>query len=68
MIDPNMSPVEILRMALEREKETFQFYSEAAKVSTDPASKVTFQAMADEEKRHIQQLEEELDRWYQSDN
>jgi len=68
MIDPNMSPVEILRLALEREKAAFQFYSEAAEVATDPASRVTFGTLADEEKRHIQRLEEELDRWYQSDN
>lgn len=68
MIDPNLKPVEILRLALERERETFEFYSEAARVATDPASKVTFRAMAEEEQRHIQRLEEEIDRWYQSDN
>lgn len=68
MIDPNMKPVEILRMALEREKDAFRFYSEAAKVSTDPASQATFRAMAEEEKEHIQKLEEEIDRWYQNDN
>ena len=68
MIDPNLKPVDILRLALERERDAFQFYSEAAGVSTDPASKATFLEMAEEEKRHIQQLEEELDRWYQSDN
>lgn len=68
MIDPNMKPIDILRLALEREKDAFKFYSEAARVSTDPASKATFQEMAEEEQRHIQQLEGELDRWYQSDN
>ncbi len=68
MIDPAMKPVDILRLALEREKAAFQFYEEAARVSSDPASRVTFLDLAEEEKRHIRQLEEELDRYYQGDN
>ncbi|MEJ2366901.1 MAG: ferritin family protein [Acidobacteriota bacterium] len=68
MIDPNMMPIDILRMALEREKEAYEFYSEAARISSHAPSKNTFLEMAAEEKRHIHQIEEELDRYFQGDN
>jgi len=67
-IDPNTEPVEILRMALAREKEAYAFYTEAAQVAKHPATKATLLEMAEEEKRHIHQLEEELDRFYTADN
>ncbi len=68
IFDENTEPVEILRMALEREKEAYAFYSEAAKAAKHPATKATLLEMAEEEKRHMQQLEEELDRFYTADN
>lgn len=67
-IDPNTEPVEILKMALQKEKEAFAFYTEAAAVARHPAAKATLQAMAEEEERHIRHLEEELDRFFFTDN
>lgn len=66
--DPDTEPIEILRMALEREKEAYAFYSEAAQAAKHPATKATLLEMAQEEKRHIHQLEEELDRFFTADN
>ncbi len=66
--DPDTEPIEILRMALEREKEAYAFYTEAAKAANHPATRATLLEMAEEEKRHIQQLEDELDRFYTADN
>ena len=37
-IDPNLLPVDILRMALEREKEAYAFYTEAAGLVAIPTS------------------------------
>ena len=47
-MDPNMSPADILRMALEKEKEALRFYEEASAIVSHAAAKVTLQAMAEE--------------------
>jgi rubrerythrin len=67
-IDPNIEPIEILRMALAREKEAHAFYKEAAGIVKHPAAKSTLLEMAEEEARHIRQLEEALDRNFYADN
>ena len=67
-IDPNTPPIDILRMALEREKAAHAFYVEAAAAARHPATKQTLQEMAEEEAGHIRHLEEQLDRFFYSDN
>jgi len=67
-IDPNTPPIDILRMAIEREKAAHAFYLEAAAVAQHPATKQTLKEMAEEEERHIHQLEEQLDKFFYQDN
>ena len=67
-IDPNTEPLEIIKMALEREKEAYAFYKEAAEAAQHPAAKATLLEMAAEEKQHIRQLEEVLDKHFYQDN
>ena len=67
-IDPNIEPIEILRMALERERAAHAFYKEAAAVVKHPAAKSTLLDMAAEEEEHIRRLEEALDRNFYADN
>ena len=47
-IDPNTPPIDILRMALEREKAAHAFYVEAAAAAQHPATKQTLLEMASE--------------------
>jgi rubrerythrin len=67
-IDANMTPVEVLRLALEREKQALAFYTEAAEQCHHPAAKATFLEIAEEEKRHMRRIEEDLDRYFYQDN
>ncbi len=67
-IDPNTPPIDILRMALEREKKAHAFYKEAAAVAQHPATKQTLLEMAEEEERHVRHIEEQLDRFFYADN
>lgn len=67
-IDPNTPPIDILRMAIEREKAAHAFYKEAAAVAKHPATQQTLLEMAEEEEGHIRHLEEQLDKFFYSDN
>lgn len=67
-INPNTPPVDILRMAIEREKAAHAFYQEAAGVAQHPATKQTLLEMAAEEEGHIRHLEEQLDKFFYADN
>ncbi len=67
-IDPNLQPIDVLRMALEKEKEAFAFYSEAAGMVNNPVTKSTLLEMAEEEKAHIKKIEGVLDRYFYRDN
>lgn len=67
-IDPNMTPVEVLRLALEKEKQALAFYLEAAEQCKHPATQVTLKEMAEEERLHIRRIEENLDRYFYQDN
>jgi len=67
-IDPNTPPIDILRMAIEREKAAHAFYEEAAVVAQHPATKQTLMEMAEEEERHVHRLEEQLDKFFYQDN
>jgi len=67
-LDPNMTPVEVLRLALEKEKQALAFYMEAAEHCHHPATRATFLEMAEEEKSHMRRIEEDLDRYFYQDN
>lgn len=67
-IDPNTEPLEIIKMALEREREAYAFYNEAAAAAQHAAAKATLLEMAAEEQQHIRRLEEVLDKHFYQDN
>lgn len=64
MITKDTTPAEALKRAIEKEKMSHQFYTQAAKVVTNPATKAMFEALAEEELRHLKRLEALYDREY----
>jgi rubrerythrin len=56
------TPIEIIRMALEREKEAVQEYTEFAKTAEDPSIRKMFLFLIEEEKRHVKLLQEEIEK------
>jgi len=64
MIDETTTPQEAIRVAMEREKAAYEFYSRAAKIAKYPGTKQMFESLAQEELRHRRMLEEELNQDY----
>ncbi len=64
MIDERTTPEEAVRLAIEREKAAYEFYTKAAKVAKYPGTREMFEALAREELGHRQRLEEELNKDY----
>lgn len=64
MIDPTTTPEEAVRMAIEREKTAYDFYTQAAKVAKFPGTREMFESLAQEELRHRLLLEAELNKDY----
>ncbi len=64
MIDETTTPEEAIRVAIEREKAAYEFYSQAAKIAKYPGTKEMFESLAKEELRHRRMLEEELNKDY----
>lgn len=62
MIDETTTPEEAIRMAIEREKGAHEFYNQAAKIAKYPGTRQMFEALAKEERKHRQILEDELAR------
>ncbi|HEU5360459.1 MAG TPA: ferritin family protein [Candidatus Deferrimicrobiaceae bacterium] len=56
------NPIDVIRMALEREKAAVRDYSEFAKAAKEPSIREMFLFLADEEKKHVKLLLEEIDR------
>lgn len=56
------NPIEIIRMALEREKEAVQEYSEFARTAEDASIREMFLFLIEEEKRHVKLLQEEIEK------
>jgi len=56
------SPMDVIRMALDREKVAYRSYTEYARVATEPAIKELFQFLAEEEKKHVKLLREEIEK------
>lgn len=52
--------VELLELALQREKDSYSFFKESAKAVDEPTVKMLFDLFAIEEERHIARVEFEL--------
>ena len=57
-----VNPMDVIRMALDREKAAYRSYTEYARIATEPAIKELFQYLAGEEKKHVKLLQEEIER------
>ncbi|HEY7528488.1 MAG TPA: ferritin family protein [Candidatus Deferrimicrobiaceae bacterium] len=57
-----ISPIEIIRMALQREKDAVRDYTEYAKTAEDPSIREMFVFLAGEEKKHVRLLEAEVEK------
>ncbi|NNG47589.1 MAG: hypothetical protein HKM86_10815 [Deltaproteobacteria bacterium] len=56
------NPIDVMRMALEREKMAVRDYSEFAKTAKEPSIREMFEYLAEEERKHVKLLEDEIDR------
>ena len=56
------NPMDVIRMALEREKMAVREYSEFARTAGEPSIREMFEFLAEEEKKHVKLLEEEIER------
>ena len=59
---PLPNPLDVIRMALGREKAAVRDYTEFAKTSKEPSIREMFLFLAEEEKKHVTLLESEIDR------
>jgi len=62
MATVKMTPLDAVRLALEREKETLDFYLNLCKEVGDTGTKEMLKFLAQEEVKHVKLLEEELDK------
>ena len=66
---PNsIHPADAIRMAIEQEKQSMEFYKKAAEKMDDPGTKKMFEALSKQEVEHQRILEEELEREIYKDN
>jgi rubrerythrin len=56
------NPVDVMRMALEREKAAVRDYSEFAKTAKEPSIREMFLFLVEEEKKHVKLLQDEIER------
>ena len=56
------NPVDVMRMALEREKAAVRNYSEFARTAKEPSIREMFLFLVEEEKKHVKLLQDEIDR------
>ena len=56
------NPVDVMRMALGREKAAVRDYSEFAKTAKDPSIREMFLYLVQEEEKHVKLLQDEIDR------
>jgi rubrerythrin len=58
---PN-TPIEIIQMALAREKDAVRNYTEHAKTAEEPSIREMFLFLAEEEKKHVKLLLDEVEK------
>lgn len=56
------SPIDVIRMALGREKAAVRDYTEFAKTAKEPSIREMFLFLAEEEKKHVKLLQDEIDK------
>ena len=56
------NPIDVIRMALERERMAVRQYTDFARTAREPSIREMFEFLAGEEKKHVRLLEEEIDR------
>ncbi len=56
------NPMDIIRLALEREKAAVQEYAQYAKTAEDPAIREMFLFLVEEEKKHVKLIQEEIEK------
>lgn len=64
MIDATDDPIEALQMAIKREEAAHQFYQKHAQLFKNEATRRMFEALANEEIKHKERLQQELDDHY----
>ena len=57
-----VNPMDVIRMALEREKSAYRNYSEYARIATQPEIRELFKYLAEEEKKHVKLLADEIEK------
>ena len=57
-----VSPMDVIRMALEREKAAYRNYTEYARIATQPEIRELFRYLAEEEKKHAKLLADEIEK------
>jgi rubrerythrin len=61
MIDKTTDPQEAIEIAIKREHEAYEFYKSHAELFDNAATREMFMFLAEEEKKHEQKLQQELD-------
>ena len=61
MLDATDNPMEAIKMAIRREEAAYDFYMKHAKLFTNAATRKMFEALAHEEIKHKERLQQELD-------
>jgi len=56
------NPMEVIRMALDREKVAYRNYTEYARIATQPEIRDLFRYLAEEEKKHVKLLSDEIEK------
>ncbi|HZW36793.1 MAG TPA: ferritin family protein [Candidatus Deferrimicrobiaceae bacterium] len=57
-----VNPLDVMRMALDREHEAVRDYTQYAKTATEKSIREMFLFLAEEEKKHVKLLTDEIDK------
>jgi len=61
-IEMPVNPMDVIRMALDREKIAYRNYTEYARIATQPEIRELFRYLAEEEKKHVKLLTDEIEK------
>ncbi len=61
MVDKADNPVDAIRLAIKREEAAYDFYMKHAKLFENEATRKMFESLAEEEIKHKERLQAELD-------
>ena len=62
MVQADLTPLEALQLALEREKGAEEFYLKVAARLTEESSRKMFEFLAGEERKHQRMIQDEIDK------